>query len=146
VRFLALLLVFLAGGCVREKDLLDEQVRKLCAVDGGVKVHEKVLLSASRFDEFGEIRVPPKELAKSADEYFYEWNVEHYKKGNPEMWRSHYKLIRRQDDKLLGEAIVYSRRGGDLPGPWHDSSYSCPEKSDIKYMKLAVFIKDPSGK
>lgn len=141
-----LLLAILLSGCAREKDLLDEQVRKLCAVDGGIKVHEKISLAAGRFDEFGEIRVPPKELSKSSDEFFYEWDMIHYKSGNPEMWRSYFRLLRRSDNKLLGEAIVYTRRGGDMPGPWHDSSYSCPERSDIKYLKLAVFVKDSSGK
>ena len=85
-RPLALLLVLVACGCTREKDLLDEQVRKLCAVDGGITIHEKVNLSSSRFDEFGIVRVPAKSVARSGDDYYFEWDIKYYKKGNPEMW------------------------------------------------------------
>jgi hypothetical protein len=141
VQPLALLLVFLAAGCAREKDLLDEQVRKLCAVDGGVKVYEQVSLPPNKFDEFGIVRVPAKSVARLGDDFYFEWDITYYKKGNPEMWRNHFKLVRRADGKILGESVSYSRRGGDFPGPWHDSSFRCPENADISDINKQVFIR-----
>lgn len=134
-------LIYLISGCMREKDLLDEQVRKLCAMDGGIKVYEKVILPAQQFNEYGEILVPLRVNAKPWDEYLFDWETLYFKKGNPAMWRSHFKLIRRKDGKLLGESVAYSRRGGDFPGPWHDSSFGCPDGSDIKDLNRSVFIK-----
>lgn len=134
------------AGCMREKDRLDEEVRTLCAKDGGIKVFEKVLLPANRFDTYGEIRVPSRDLAKASDDFFYEWDMTYYRKGNPSMWRNHFRLVRRVDGKVLGEGITYSRVGGDFPGPWQDSSFGCPERADIKYVNLQVFSVETSGK
>jgi hypothetical protein len=45
--------------------------------------------------------------------------------------------------KLLGEVVMYYRAGGDLPGPWHYSSYQCPDRSMATEGALLnkVFIK-----
>jgi hypothetical protein len=138
-------LIFLSAfalvGCLREKDRLDAQVREMCAKDGGAKVYEQVALPAEKFDEFGVVIVPIKASAKAWDEFFYEWDITYYKKGNPEMWRSHFKLTRRADGKLLGESVAYSRRGGDFPGPWHDSSYGCPKDQGMPFVKKQVFVR-----
>ena len=42
------------------------------------------------------------------------------------MSRDHFMIIRKSDMQLLGEFVLYSRVGGDLPGPWVSSSYRCP--------------------
>ena len=136
-----LLLALLLSGCAREKDLLDEQARQYCAKDGGVKTYEQVRLPASSFDGYGVVNVPIASLSKPSDPFYYEWGITYYKKGNPEMWRNHFRLYRRSDGKILGEAIGYSRRGGDFPGPWHDSSFGCPEDSDISILKKLVFLR-----
>jgi hypothetical protein len=115
----------LLTGC--EKWRLDSEVRELCAKDGGIKVYETVKLPAETFDKEGVIKIPSKQEAKASDEYYYEWIVKYLHSGDPEMWRSHTLIIRRKDGKVLGESIHYARRGGDLPGPWHPSSFSCPE-------------------
>jgi hypothetical protein len=60
-------------------------------------------------------------------EYIFKSETTYYRKGNPEMWRTHVQIIRRSDNRLLGESTRYSRRGGDLTGPWHPSSFSCPK-------------------
>lgn len=130
------------AGCTREKDRLDEEVRRLCTMDGGIKVYEQVKLPPSKFDEFGVVNVPLKDAAEPSGEFFYEWNITYYKKGNPEMWRNEFKLFRRGDGKLLGKAISYSRRGGDLPIPlpMHESSFGCPSDGDISFLKKRVFV------
>ena len=50
------------------------------------------------------------------------------------MWRTHIQVIRRADNKLLGESIDYSRYGADpgwattlTPGA-PESSYDCPKQ------------------
>jgi len=127
--FTLLLLLPLATACASgpSKSELDAEVKRLCAIDGGIKVYETVMLPPERFDKFGNMRITLKEQAKQEDEYYLEWESHYYHKGNPEMWRDHIRVIRRNDGKIMGEAIGYSRRGGDLSGPWHESSFRCPQ-------------------
>lgn len=128
---------FALSGC--EKWRLDAQVKELCAKDGGIKVYETVKVPPGKFDKFGIVRVPMKKDAKPEDEYYYEWEIQYFKQGNPEMWRNHFTLYRAKDKRLLGEATGYSRRGGDLPSPMHESSFGCPTDADISVLKQRVF-------
>lgn len=110
----------------------DAKVRELCAKDGGVKVYETVELPQEMFDKYGNLNLPPKDNIGPKDQYCYEWNTHSFRKGNPEIWRDHIRIIRLKDKKIMGEAIGYSRRGGDLPGPWHESSYRCPQAWNLE--------------
>lgn len=125
-----------------EKDRLDREVKRLCAIDGGVRVYETVKLSADRFTQFGSISIPYKEIAKPEDEYYYESSTIYLIKGNPDMYKLHFKVYRIFDNKLIGESISYTRRGGDMPGPWHHSSFGCPENADITHLKKQIFTKN----
>jgi len=129
---------WIAGG---EQRQFDQQVGELCAKDGGVKVYATVRLPTDRFDKYGGIRIPLKRDAKTSDDYYYESSMTYLKTGNPEMWKLHFKVYRRSDNKLLGESISYARRGGDLPGPWHESSFGCPNGADISDLNKLVFVK-----
>jgi len=137
----------------------DWQVEKLCAKDGGVKVYETVRLPAERFDKFGmvklysEQRVENKSAYRHNDkqtvleevlgqEYIYRWITTYYRKGSPDIFRMHFQVIRLSDGKLLGESFFYKRGGGDLPGPWHGSSYMCPELSVANDVLRQVFVKE----
>ncbi len=143
--FLSILLILpLITACASgpSKGQLDDEVRRLCAIDGGIKVYETVKLPTYRFDEYGQVRIPTKKRAKPEDEYYWDASRVFIRKGNPEMWKSQISVYRRVDAKLLGEAISYTRRGGDIPGPWHESSFMCPEKTDITDLKKQIFIKD----
>lgn len=126
-----------AGG---QKFYYDMQVKQLCAVDGGIRVYETVKLPAEKFDKYGNVRVPAKKDAKLGDEYYYERDIHYYRQGNPAMWQLHFQIYRRVDNKLLGEATGYARRGGDIPGPWHESSFGCPDRADISDLKKKVFV------
>jgi len=120
---------------------LDRQVRALCEKDGGVKVYETVPLSPEsleRLGKYGGIQIPVKSMKKPSDKYYFEHTSYYYVKGNPSMWRSHYQLFRQRDGKLLGESIRYSRRGGGLPGPWHESSFGCPDELSAT---ASIFVK-----
>lgn len=131
----------LLSGC--EKTRLDTQVRELCAKDGGIKVYETVTLPAERFDPRGFISIPDISRAPSDAEYYRDSEIHyHYQSGDVAMWRRTAKVVRRSDQKVLGMSISYTRRGGDIPGPWHPSSYTCPEYSPGKpQLETSVFVK-----
>ncbi|HNP26517.1 MAG TPA: hypothetical protein PKM20_07235 [Nitrosomonas sp.] len=97
--------------------LADAEVRRLCEKDGGITVYETVKLPVERFEKDGSIRIPARSLAKPDDEHYLIGSTSYLKKGHPELVRYHTQVFRRSDEKLLGEIINYSRRGGDIPGP-----------------------------
>ncbi|TXI30993.1 MAG: hypothetical protein E6Q60_00010 [Nitrosomonas oligotropha] len=125
-----------------EKDRLDREVKRLCAIDGGIKVYETVKLPVEKFEKDGSIYIPSKQMVKPNHEYYYESSQQFLIKGNPSMWRNHYAVYRKSDNKLIGESSSYSRHGGDIPGPWHGSSFRCPEKADITNLNMQIFIKE----
>jgi hypothetical protein len=132
----------LASGCTTPIQAeLDAEVRRLCAQDGGVRVYETVKLPSDRFDQFGKIRIPLKADAKPADEYYIDWSVHYYRRGNPEVSRDDFKIIRRSDGKTLGQAIYYGRGGGDRTGPWHESSFKCPDPTKQPSLESSVFVR-----
>jgi hypothetical protein len=112
-----------------EKARLDQQVKELCAKDGGIKVYETVKLPAEKFNQWGQPNFfnPTQGENALGPDYLFKREIHYYRRGNPEMSREHYQVIRRSDNRLLGETILYGRGGGDMPGPWYDSSYSCPK-------------------
>ncbi len=124
-----------------EKDRLDREVKRLCAIDGGIKVYETVRLPAEKFDQYGQIQIPAKWLANPEDEYYYEGSTNYLIKGNPELLRLHTWMYRKSDNRLLGESTVYMRRGGGIPGPWHMPALICPQETDVD-MKEQIFIKE----
>ncbi|HAD04551.1 MAG: hypothetical protein A2005_11770 [Desulfuromonadales bacterium GWC2_61_20] len=143
-----LFLVWFGGAfweVVGKKEYYDAQVRELCAKDGGVKVYETVELPGERFDKYGVVKIPSGKDVNLGTEYHYDSKIYYYKKMSPEVWRLHFEIFRNLDNKLLGEATSYARRGGDIPGPWHESSFGCPEQSDISDLKKQVFIKIGTG-
>jgi len=137
-------LLWLAEG---EKWLLDRQVRELCAKDGGIRVYETVKLPAEKFNQWGQpnfYRPTQGEIALGS-EYIFKWDLQYYKKGNPSLHRSHTQVFRRSDGQLLGEAIDYSRGGGDLPGPWQLSALTCPENVGHIPLLKKIFVRSNKG-
>ena len=109
----------------------DTKVGALCAKDGGIKVYETVALPAEMFNRWGQINFVHHSQGLNAlgPEYFVKDETQFLRPENaqPTLVRHHYQIYRRSDMKLLGERISYARRGGDLPGLWHSSSYGCPD-------------------
>ncbi|MDY0014278.1 MAG: hypothetical protein RBS40_15495 [Rhodocyclaceae bacterium] len=137
-----LLLPLVACSNTPSKSELDAEVKRLCAIDGGIKVYETVKLPAKKFDQYGNVRIPSKVRAKLKDEYFYEREQKYLVEGDPHMIKTTHKIIRRSDGKILGISIRYGRGGGDVPGPWHPSSYTCPEISkDTANLESSIFLK-----
>ena len=138
---LAIIVLPLLSACATPSQIMvDAEVRRLCEIDGGIKVYETVKLSSNRFDEYGQLRIPAKWLAKPKDEYFYESSQDYFKEGYLDIYKLHIKVFRNLDNKLLGESISYARRGGDIPGPWHSSSFSCPEEAGLKNLIKQIFF------
>ena len=132
-----------------QKTQMDREVDRLCAVDGGIKVFERISLSLDYFNQWGDPNVPFKGNTSAAKSpYFVEIESRDLAKVDSSVFRKmtlvrfQARALRQADGKILGEAISYSRRGGDLQGPWHPSSYSgCAESGD-KNLKKAVFVRN----
>lgn len=138
--FIATSTFLLLTGC--EKARLDQQVKELCAKDGGIKVYETVKLPPDRFDQWGMVKPYDPTQSENAlgPEYVFKRDISYFKKGNPEMWTTHVQILRRKDSKLMGESRRYSRRGGDMPGPWHDSSFACPNDAGQEALIRSIFL------
>lgn len=140
---IAILTPALLVGC--EKARLDQQVKELCAKDGGIKVYETVKLPPERFDQWGLIKPydPTKKEDALGSDYIFKREIHYYRSGNPEMSREKFQVLRKSDGKLLGETIIYGRGGGDMPGPWHDSSFSCPKplEAGSNMLLKSIFIR-----
>lgn len=137
-----LLIALFVAGC--EKDRLDRQVKELCAKDGGVRVYETVKLPSDRFDKWGMIKAydPTKGEEALGYDYILKRDATYLKQGVPDMLRIHTQIFRRIDNKKLGESVFYKRGGGDPPGPWHGSSFMCPELSVESDVLRQIFIKE----
>ena len=124
------------------KAYYDRQVREMCEKDGGVRVYETVKLPVEQFDKLKRRNFVffSKALADPADEYYGETNDHYFRQGNPNLVRMQYQIIRRSDGKVLGESVRYGRGGGDLPGPWHESSFTCPDPGNPLSPKFATVI------
>jgi len=137
---------------------LDREVKRLCEIDGGVRVYETVTLPPDKFDKkYGQINFYRPTQGENAlgQDYIYKWDIHYYKKGDPSrqgahvtaMKRDHIKILRKLDMKLLGEFVLYTRGGGDFPGPWMPSSYRCPSAIEASSSMLMqnVFMKFTGG-
>lgn len=135
------------SGC--EKARLDAEIKRLCAKDGGIKIYETVSLPSTRFNEWGQVDFFRPSLGENALglDYLFKFERQLYAKGNPEMSRTHYQVIRRADGKLLGETVLYARGGGDVPSPMHDSSFHCPEvrEAGSNALLMKIFTKVSGG-
>ncbi len=147
--YVALLLSACSSGPIF-KTAADEEVRRLCAIDGGINVYQKVSLPIERFDKNGFINIPDVARAAPDAEYYRESDIYYYyqsgQAGMDAMWKTTTRIVRRSDKKIMGVSISYTRRGGDAPGPWHPSSYMCPAYSTGQpQLETSVFIKgDPN--
>lgn len=146
--FSFVLMTILLSGC--EKYALDRRMEELCKKDGGIRVYETVKLPASMFDQYGS-PVPGKPARAMEDrlgpDYQLVQDGVYLKQGNPvkgegQLRRDQWKIIRKSDQKLLAEAVRYGRSGGDFIALGHFSSNSCPlHLAGDETVVRAVFIK-----
>ncbi len=126
---------------------VDRLVDELCAKDGVVKVYEQVTLPANSFDKFGAVTVMKRYETNSDSPFYYTsettWILPEGKTLHSlDLYRSHYRLVRASDKKLLAEGVGYTRRGGDPIGPWHSSAYGCSAAADISVLAAKVFVRN----
>lgn len=153
------LIVSIAAGCATPSQMLvDAEVKRLCAIDGGVKVYETVKLPASEFDQWGMLKKYQQRIENKAayqhdatrtamefflgTEYALKRETRYYRQGDPDMFRLHTQVFRLLDGKLLGESVYYKRGGGDMPGPWNGSSFMCPDPTAANDVLRQLFVKD----
>jgi hypothetical protein len=123
------------------KGELDDEVRRLCAIDGGVKVYETVVLPPEKFDKYGNVNLREKKYLTARDEYYSESETLALVSGNPRLLLNKFRVIRRADGEVMAEAIMYGRGGGDLAGP-HPSSFTCPSIAEsVGKLESSVFHK-----
>lgn len=144
ISLLLLLLLPLATACASgpSKAELDAEVKRLCAIDGGVKVYETVKLPVDKFNQWGQINFYRPDQGENAlgAEYVFKRETLYYKHGNPDLFRLYTQVFRHSDGKLLGESVFYKRGGGDIPGPWHGTSFMCPELSVKTDVLRQIFV------
>lgn len=138
-----LITALLLSAC--EKARLDQEVDRLCRIDGGIRIYETVKLDKEDYDEKRRIVFPqylglPEDKGRYSDKYLSTMETKTLKSGNPDLRRTHIKIVRVVDNKVLGELVAYSRRGGDIPNPFHPSYYSCPDLSQQPDLIHQVFI------
>ena len=121
----------------------DAEVKRLCAIDGGIKVYETVTLPPETSEQYVN-KIPSKSNMKETDEYYYVTESTYLRRGDPRIRRIYTALIRRKDEKILGESIFYSRGGGDMPGPAHPSGFGCPKSGSILKQVFNSSIRYPN--
>jgi len=120
----------------------DVKVRELCAKDGGIRIYETVTLPAEKYDQYANRNwiLPDESQVKPSDEYFAQRELIYFRRSNPQVTRFQSRIIRHSDGQILGECVFYGRGGGDLPGPWHGSSFMCPDPLSIQFA-VSVFLR-----
>ena len=139
LRFLALFPVIALTACGPSKAELDAEVRRLCALDGGLKIFERVVLPPDQLNQVLKRGVRAKNNSAPIDELYFEIENVIIVSGNPELSKHTYKYIRRSDGKVIAHLVVYGRGGGDFWGPWHESSFSCPDSSKMTQLERTLF-------
>ena len=159
-----LLLLFslmMLSGCTTFTQIrLDAEVNRRCREDAGLKIYETVPTAPENFSKYGKPKFFHMKQGENAlgPEYKFIYKNTFYHGGyvrvsygevlgSPSVWKTHIQVLRRADNKLLGQSISYSRYGGD-PG-WAttltpgvpESSYDCPEKDIGEWLLVEkIFI------
>lgn len=130
------------SGC--EKARLDQEVDRLCRIDGGLKVYEKVKLPKENFDERGAPiwRSKDRRFYYAGDRFYTESEDQMIVTGNPDLIRIEIRLVRTSDNAVLGRSVSYTRRGGDIPNPFHPSHYTCPPTGSTGYLVTEILTKE----
>lgn len=151
IAFLFLIPVLLVGAaviwlgfCEARKAYWDHHIRRMCEVNGGVKILEPVTITKSQYllaqKVAGHISIAPKGLLKSDDVVFSVAMEDEIKRSNPRVIKREESIKRRVDEKLVASIITYSRIGGDFPTFAHPSYFSCPDAEQVFSESERVFI------
>lgn len=110
----------------------DERIAELCLTEGGLQIYEKVQISGDYFDEKGGFRGVYAigglaESERKGTEYYEISTYETLNEWDPTVMKVTTKMYKREDGKILGRVVGYSRSGGDALAIDQQSGYSCAE-------------------
>jgi hypothetical protein len=141
VAALAVTLGLVGCGSVQKVEL-DREVDRLCAIDGGVHIYEVVRLPKEHFGSNGEVFPQYRGRLLTEGRFGPAFGVRFDTKvlvaGDPSLIRRSTSILRKSDNKVLGEIVTYGRRGGDGLGPGEPSSHVCP-RSASRSLEAEVF-------
>lgn len=141
-RVLSMSAVLACAACSSEADRLDAEARRLCAIDGGIKVYETVVLPPEKFNSLGQALVP---IGKDEKGWGYFVKAEGQrlsgKDGKPQLERFVETVVRSSDGKTLASSVSYITGGGEpLAGLIQYQSTICPSPSERRLAER-VFLK-----
>ena len=116
-----------------ERDRLDAEAKRLCAIDGGVKVYETVTLPPEKFNQYGQPLIPIGQDSKGFG-YFYRGDERHMKgpidpSNGPNLTQHIFQIVRSADGKIMGQLTWYGRSGGCfLYGVVQGCGFQCPDE------------------
>lgn len=118
-------------GCADDKAAWDAKLKEMCERDGHVQIVEPIALTKGEADRMrradGTIEVKTRAASdKRSDPLYIETVETQLRDKSPLVSRTQWTVVRRADKKVVAHWSSYSRVGGDLPSPAHDSSFSCP--------------------
>jgi hypothetical protein len=128
VILMAFTCVFLLPACTSEVGRLDAEAKRLCAIDGGIKVYETVVLPAEKFFENGTPMIPNGKDHSGFGYYSaYDYSNLNSSFEPPTLIRHEYRIVRTSDKRVMATSVIYRRSGGGLlDGYMHPSGFSCP--------------------
>jgi len=127
---LVVVAVLALTACTSEKDRLDAEARRLCEIDGGIKVYETVTLATEKFNQYGQPLIP-QEKDETGFGYFRRNEEKHmtgpFDSARSNLRRKRSQIVRTLDGKVMAEATVYGRSGGCLlDGYIQGCGFQCP--------------------
>jgi hypothetical protein len=128
----------------------DAKVKEMCAKDGGVHILKKLHISKAESEHLpkvdGMLTIPIKEHADPKSPAFAVNRMTYVHQGNPSVRRFEWKIIRRSDQALLAQWVVYTRSGGDLLVVDMPSSYTCPDLRNFTSELQPLFVVEEDSK
>jgi hypothetical protein len=125
-------------GC--EQARVDAQMEKLCKQDGGMKIHEKVVLPKDQFTQYGD-PIFFKTWNKPGGGYKFISEDRQLKSEKPTLSKATYMVIREADSKILGTYVSYLRIGGGLlPRLGPDPAKLCPDDGSTTTFLRTIFV------
>ena len=133
---LIIILVLAVGFFEGRKAYWDHKVRELCEKDGGATVFENIEISLDEYEKLGGINgvipIPDETSTKTPKPFYSRTRIEDINTWNPKVTKRITEIKRRDDGKILGKQVIYSRVGGDIPTIiGHPTYFSCQNVPDV---------------
>jgi hypothetical protein len=128
----------------------DAKVKEMCEKDGGVQILEVLRISKFGVSLLGKadgmIDVPMESLADPNSPAYAVNKLQVLREGNPAVWRSEWEITRRSDHAIVARTVSYTRSGGDIPSPAHESRFTCPDPKKMLADLQRLFVVEDDTK